>query len=64
MVAAAAREVEVDLEGDGASRPGMSGEAVGGKLLVWWGEEEVEREGGRELRSGAILRFNCSIVMW
>lgn len=57
MVAAAARDTEDDLgEGDGVL---LNRESAGGiEVLiarVFMGEAEVEREGGRELMSGAIL---------
>jgi hypothetical protein len=57
MVAAAARETEED-RGEGVSRRlrcGSIGGAVEYGVRVCRGEDDVEREGGRELRSGAIV---------
>lgn len=49
MVAAAARDTEEDL-GDS---DWLSGGVV--RVRDWKGEEDVERDGGRELRSGGMI---------
>ena len=57
MVAAAASETEEE-RGEGVSRRlryGSIGGAVEYVGRVCKGEDDVEREGGRELRSGAIV---------
>lgn len=60
MVAAAARDTEEERgDGDGVWRRRASG--FGWNTRDCIGEEEVEREGGRELRSGAMAAENEDI---
>ena len=54
MVAAAARENDDD-RGDGVWRRWTSALLL--KTRDWWGDEFGERDGGRELRSGAMVTW-------
>ena len=60
MLAAAAKEKDDD-RGDGVCR--RWGSAVLVKTRDWWGEAFGERDGGSELRSGAMV-MRDSGVMW
>lgn len=60
IVAAAASDMlEERGEGDRPCPPS----GVGGKFRCWSGEDEVEREGGRELRSGGMVN-GWSVSNW
>lgn len=58
IVAAAAKDTEEDRgDGEGVWRRRASG--VDGRTRDCIGEDDVEREGGRELRSGDIMSSSC-----
>ena len=62
MLAAAANEKDDD-RGDGVCRRWVSAVLV--KTRDWWGEAFGERDGGRELRSGAMTEYwKDSGVIW